>query len=70
MEQNFNPTTLSKLKKGIFFRFVKPNGTMGSTVYVHTGKDRKHGYSRYKFDDVNDYSYTKTDRKVAIDFTF
>lgn len=45
---------LKSLKKGDYFRFKG-----GKTVYVYNGKDRKYGYEYYKFDDVNDWKYTK-----------
>ena len=65
-------TTLSKLKpnKDTYFRFLDKDNKPGTTVYVYSGKDRKYGYSYYKWEDVNDHKYTKTDRKVIIDFTF
>ena len=55
----------SRLHKGDYFKFPE-----GKTVYIFDGKDRKYGFRRKKFDDVNDYQYTKTNRKVVVDFTF
>jgi hypothetical protein len=70
---DFQITTLSKIKKGEYFRF-----TGKSKVYIYDGKVRiydkwgsfkKWGFGYVPFDDcLRDYKQTGTDRKIEINF--
>lgn len=58
-------TTLSKIKKGEYFKFEK-----GKKVNVYEGGGKKRGFNYFSADDINDHHTTKTDRKIEIGFTY